>query len=125
MTEATLGYVSGLMHSIGIPYNFMRWEGELPEDYYFVGQYNEHEMMTEEEDGMQDATFILRGYTKRRWIDLLQAKERIRKLFPQTAILADGTGVAVFYSTGNPVPTIDAEEKSVKIDLLIKEWKVK
>lgn len=125
MTEATLDYLSGLMHNNGIPYHFMRWEGDLPDDYYFVGEYSEHEMMTMEEDGMQDVTFILRGYTKKQWHLLHQAKEKIRKLLPQTATLADGTGVAIFYSTGNPVPTIDADEKSIKIDLLIKEWKVK
>ena len=81
-------------------------------------------MTTREECGRQDATFILRGYTRGSWLLLEQAKAKIEKGLPLTAILDDGSGVAIFYSSGTVVPTGDADFKSIKIDLTIQEWKV-
>lgn len=125
MSIATLAYINNLMQSMGIPYEFMRWNIEPPDDYYFTGEYNEHEMTTMEEDGRQDSTFILRGYTRGSWLLLEQAKAKIERGLPLTAILDDGSGVAIFYSSGTVVPTGDADFKSIKIDLTIQEWKVK
>lgn len=125
MSIAALEYINNLMQSMGIPYEFMRWNTEPPDSYYFVGEYNEHAMTTMEEDGRQDATFILRGYTRGSWLLLEQAKAKIEQSVPKTAILSDGTGIAVFYGSGTIVPTADAELKSIKIDLTIQEWKVK
>lgn len=124
MSIAVLNYIGNLMQSMGIPYAFMRWNTEPPEDYYFVGEYNEHEMTTREECGRQDATFILRGYTRGSWLLLEQAKAKIEKGLPLTAILDDGSGVAIFYSYGTVIPTGDADFKSIKIDLTIQEWRV-
>lgn len=124
MSIATLEYINNLMQSMGIPYEFMRWNIEPPDDYYFTGEYNEHEMTTREEDGRQDSTFILRGYTRGSWLLLEQAKAKIERGFPLMAILDDGSGVAIFYSSGTVVPTGDADFKSIKIDLTIQEWKV-
>ena len=124
MSIAILNYIGNLMQSMGIPYEFMRWNTEPPDDYYFTGEYNEHEMTIREECGRQDATFILRGYTRGSWLLLEQAKAKIEKGLPLTAILDDGSGVAIFYSSGTVVPTGDADFKSIKIDLTIQEWKV-
>jgi len=124
MSIAALKYVSDLMQSLDIPYEFMRWNDRIPEDYYFVGEYNELAMTTKEEDGRQDTTFILRGFTRKSWLLLEQAKAKIEANATQTAILDDGTGIAVFYESGTVVPTGDAELKSIKINLNIEEWKV-
>ena len=56
---------------------------------------------------------------------LEQAKAKIESAVPITAILPDGTGIAVFYESGMVVPTGDMQLKSMKIDLTIQEWKVK
>lgn len=125
MSIATLEYIKNLMQRIGIPYEFMRWNLEPPDEYYFTGEYNEHEMTTREECGRQDATFILRGYTWGSWLLLEQAKAKIERSLPLTAILDDGSGVAIFYSSGTVVPTGDADFKSIKIDLTIQEWRVR
>jgi hypothetical protein len=124
MSVALLKHVSDMMNALNIPYAFMRWNVHPPDDYYFVGEYTESEMVTKEEDGRQDTTFILRGFTRKDWLLLEEAKEKIEKSCNKTAILPDGSGIAVFYEYGMVVPTYDAELKSIKINLQIQEWKV-
>lgn len=124
MTEASLKFVSDLMDSLSIPYAFMEWKSKPPDDRYFTGEPSEVAMTTMEEDGQEDTTFILRGFTRGEWSLLLNDAETIKKKLPQTAILPDGTGIAVFYAGSRPVPTGVAELKSIKINLDIKEWSV-
>ena len=124
MGISALQYVNKLMADIGISYEFMRWNSGIPPDVYFVGEYMESPSMTKEENGHQETTFILRGFTRKEWLLLEQAKEKIEKNATQTAILGDGTGIAVFYDSATVVPTGDAELKSIKINLNIQEWKV-
>ena len=125
MSVAVMKYVDNLMHSMGIPYEFMRWKEKPPDVCYFTGEYTELEMPNREENGRQDITFILRGFTRGDWLVLEEAKEKIERNVAKTAILPDGTGIAVFYGSAMSVPTGDAELKSIKINLNIQEWKVK
>ena len=124
MTEAGLKFVSDLMDRLSIPYAFMEWKSKPPDDRYFVGEPLEVVMTTMEEDGQEDTTFILRGFTRGKWNLLNKDAQTIKKNLPQTAILPDGTGIAVFYAGSRPVPTGVAELKSIKINLDIKEWSV-
>lgn len=124
MSIAALNYISELMQSLNIPYSFARWETKPPSDYYFVGEYNEVTMADREENGLQETTFVLRGFTRREWLALEQAKAKIEANVTKTAILGDGSGIAVFYQSGMIVPTGDAELKSIQINLSIKEWRV-
>lgn len=124
MSIAVLEYMKSRMQALGIPYAFMQWEEALPE-YYFVGEYNELAMATKEEDGRQDITLILRGFTRGAWLLLEQARETIEQNITQTAILENGSGIACFYDGATVVPTGDAELKSIKINLTIQEWKVR
>ena len=125
MRIASLEYVNNLIKSTGIPYRYVRWNSTVPDDCYFVGEYFEAPSMTLEESGRQEATFIIRGYTRQDWLALEQAKEKIEKACAKTAILSDGTGIAVSYDSAMIVPTGDAQLKSIKINLTIQEWKVK
>ena len=124
MTEAGLKFVSDFMDGLSIPYDFMEWKGKPPDSRYHVGEALPVTMTTMEEDGREDATFILRGFTRRDWNLLLKDAQTIKKNLPRTAILPDGTGIAVFYAGSTPVSTGDAELKSIKINLDIKEWSV-
>lgn len=127
MTEAGLKFVSDFMDGLSIPYDFMEWKDKPPGDRYHVGEPNEVTMTTLEEDGHQDTTFILRGFSRlkgKAWLVLHRDAETIKNNLPRTAILPDGTGIAVFYAGSAPVPTGDAELKSIKINLDIKEWSV-
>lgn len=119
-----LKYVKNLMESLALPYSFMRWNEKPPEDLYFVGEYIESPSATKEECGFQETTFILRGFTRQEWLLLETAKSKIEANVAKTAILDDGSGIAVFYESASPVPTGDAELKSIKINLNIQEWKV-
>lgn len=125
MSIEALTFLENLLKSIGIPYMLMRWEKEWPkEGYYFTGDYIEHESQTREEDGHQENTFILRGYTRGSWMLLEEAKAKIKKTISQTAILPNGNGIAVFYGSTTQVPTGDMALKSIKINLSVQEWSV-
>lgn len=124
MSIAAFEYINALMQGMGIPYEFMRWQNQLPDDYFFVGEYIEVPSLTKEENGMQEITFILRGYTRKSWLLLEQARELIEKNCARTAILPNGNGIAVFYDSASVVQTGEAELKSIKINLNIQEWKV-
>lgn len=126
MSVSALNYISNMMKELGIPYRFERWNEKPPDDYYCVGEsYTEVPSLTKEEDGRQETTLYLRLFTRKEWLLLEQAKEQIAKNCAKTAILDDGTGIAVFYDSAMIVPTGDAELKSMKINLTIQEWKVK
>lgn len=124
MSIAGLAYIEKLMQTIGIPYEFMRWNAEDIPEVYFVGEYIESVSPRRHESGHQETTFILRGFTRSTWMQLEQAKAKIEANAAKTAILDDGTGIAVFYESATPVPTGDEELKSIKINLNIQEWRV-
>lgn len=125
MTEAAMKYMSDLMDSLSIPYDFVEWKTKPPDDRYFVGEPLEDIMTTLEEDGQQDITFILRGFTRVGYSLLMKDAQTIKENLPKTAILPDGTGIAVFYEGSRPVQTADNQLKSIKTNLKIKEWSVK
>ena len=80
MSIEALTFLESLLKSISIPYELMRWNGDWPDEgYYFTGDYIEHESQTWEEDGHQESTFILRGYTRGSWMLLEEAKAKIKK----------------------------------------------
>ena len=101
-----------------------KWKSRPPNDRYHVGETSENPMTTMEEDGCQDTSMILRGFTRKDRMILKHDAETIRMKCPLTEILPDGTGIAIFYNGASFVPTGDAELKSIKINLLIKEWRV-
>ena len=123
MSIAAMEFMNNLMQSMGIPYEFMRYTTQPP-DLYFVGSYLEVPSATREENGRQDITFILRGYARGNWMLLEQDKAKIEKHAPQTAVLPDGTGIAVFYAGADVVPSFDSDIVSMKINLEINEWSV-
>lgn len=126
MMKETLKIISDAMESLGIEYDFGTYQKNPVVYPYFVGEYNETESFTE--DGLQESTFLLNGFTRGTWLDLENAKEKIESYFDKvggnTVITANGSGAAVFYAVAQIVPTGDAELKRIQINLSIKEWKV-
>lgn len=123
MSEDALKYINNLMSTASVPYRFMQWSGQPP-DPYFVGEYLEEPSQYKYENGYQSTAFILRGFTKKSWAELETAKAAIESVMATTAILPNGNGIAVFYESAGPVPTGDADLKSIKINLEIQEWSV-
>lgn len=125
MSMAAIKYVDSMMGGLALPYAFMRWNKKERPDVYFIGEYSEIPSTTAEENGRRDVTIILRGFTRKEWMLLEEAKEKIERSCAKTVILPDGTGLAVFYDSAMPVPTGEAELKSIKINLTIQVWRVK
>lgn len=127
MTAAVLKFINDAMGSAGIPYEFMEYTSSIDAiSVYWVGEYSESPLAAE--DGCQETQFILTGTGKGSWLMLEQQKAEIEKLFPtvggRTAILDNGSGIAVFYENAFPVPTGDGFLKRLQINLTVKEWKV-
>ena len=126
MSKVVLKLVSDAMDSLGIEYGFVTYEGNPIVYPYFVGEYTETESTTE--DGLQETTFMLTGFSRDTWLTLEDARERIENSFNRvsgkTVITDSGSAVAVFYAHSMIVPTGDAELKSIQINLSIKEWRV-
>lgn len=122
MTQETLKFIADGMSELKLNYSFM--EMVNPSYPYFVGEYSESEVISE--DGRSESTFILNGFTRETWLELEQAKALIQNYFPETGITAitESCGIAVSYSNAYPVQTGDAELKRIQINLNVKEWKV-
>lgn len=123
MSISALNIISDSMKELNIPYAFAEWKGKVS-DRYFIGEYQEVESLTKEEDGYQETSFILTGTTRGSWLSLEKDKESIEKYFSKSLITNDGSCVAIFYANSFVVPTGDAELKRIQINLTIKEWKV-
>ena len=126
MSKEALKAVSQGMASIGLNYELQQWTAE-PAYPYFVGEYQEVVSFTE--DGLQETSFILTGFTRGKYLDLETAKEKIEKKFHPIdgyrAITDTGSAIAIFYASSLAnIPTGDAELKKIQINLTIKEWKV-
>lgn len=125
MTTDVLKLISGGMTALKLNYAFAEWKGAAVYPY-FIGEYQETPTVTE--DGLQEADFILTGFTRGSWADLEAAKEKIENYFNKvsgkTAIASSGNAVAIFYGNSLVVPTGDAELKRIEIHLEVKEWKV-
>ena len=112
------------MTSLGIPYEFGEWTSDVIYPY-FVGEITENEPQTE--DGAEEAPFILTGLHRGKYIDLEEAKEKIKKHFHPVhglrATTDSGSSIAVFFAGAFYVPTGEAELKKIQINLKIKQWK--
>ena len=126
MTKQVLKFINDELVKLGVNYEFGEWSEENVPTTYFIGEYQEEEPLNE--DGLQDTTFILTGTTRSTLLGLEDIKEKIENNFPQiegkTAVLENGSGIAVFYSNSFSVPTGNDELKRIQINLKIKEWKV-
>lgn len=126
MSKNILKVVSDGMAEMGLEYEFGEYTKKRIVYPYFVGEYTETEPTTE--DGLQETTFMLTGFSRDTWLTLENAKDKIEsyfnKVYGKTVVVDDGSAVAVFYGNALVVPTGDAELKKIQINLTIKEWKV-
>lgn len=126
MSKQILKVVSDAMTALNLEYGFGVYSGDPVVYPYFVGEYTEEEPMNE--DGLQESTFLLNGFSRDSWLTLENAKERIENYFHKVSgktVMADnGSAVAVFYANALIVPTGDAELKRIQINLHCKEWSV-
>ena len=123
MIASILGIIREELHSMGIPYEFMRWTP--PVKYpYFIGEFSETPTVTE--DGNEEYSILLTGTTKNSWQELLDYGERIKDHFTENGAFHKATEkgvVVIFYENSFPVPTGEADLKRIQINLQIKSWK--
>lgn len=118
-----LGFINEQMTVIAVPCEFGRWTSK-DDTLYFTGEITEEPMTTE--DGAEESTLILNGFCRGRFIELENAKEKIKKHFSPIFGLrgrTDGGSIAVFFDGAFYIPTGEAEHKRIQINLKIKEWK--
>lgn len=125
MKESTAKHFNDRMSAV-VQYALGRWKGKPADDQscYWTGEMTEVETLTKDENGMQEISVILRGFTRGSLLLLEQEKEKIASNVPGTTVLLDGTGVVILYDYGMMVPTGDAELKSMKVNMTIQEWRV-
>lgn len=124
MTKNALKVISDAMDSLNLNYGFGEYNGTISYPY-FVGEYSEAESLNE--DGLQESTFMIQGWSRNKWIDLENAKESIRAFFTdvgKTFMQTDGSCVVVCYGSSMIIPEDDPELKRMQINLIIKEWMV-
>ena len=127
MTDLTLKSIKAAMSAMNLNYGFVTYDTKPIAYPYFVGEYTEAEGFTE--DGLQEATFMLTGFSRGSgaWLALENAKQSIENYFTREGkafTAADGTVAVIMYGYSFPVPKEDAELKSIQINLTVKEWKV-
>ena len=126
MTIEALDVISNAMSEMGLAYSLVERKAK-PVYPYFTGEYQEIEPLSE--DGMEETTFLLNGFSRADWLSLEEAKAKIKEKFdPKGGLIVTtdtGSVVAIFYSDSLVIPTEDAELKRMQINLTIKEWSVK
>ena len=118
-----LKFISEQMAVLDIPYEFGEWTSDVKYPY-FVGEITELEPTTE--DGAEEASFILTGFHRGKYIELEEVKEKIKKHFHSINGLCTKTengAVAVYYGGAFFIPSGEADLKKIQITLKIKQWK--
>ena len=95
MSKNLLKVVSDGMTELGLEYEFGEYTKEPIVYPYFVGEYTETELTTE--DGLQETTFMLYGFSRYKWLTLENAKAKIEnyfnKVYGKTVMVDDGSAV--------------------------------
>lgn len=121
--DEIMGIIADAMESLGLRYDFEEWGGKV-EYPYFVGHYDEVAPATE--DGMQEASFLVTGWSRKSWLELQKAANAIREAFPTVSGRtgeAGGVAYGIWYETSTTVPTEEPELKSIQITLNVKYWR--
>lgn len=115
-----LQFMNEQMKALNIPYRFWEW-GENPPQTYFVGEFDETSMLSE--DGGLEGDFILSGFTRGTFADLEVYRAAIFARFRNgLKAVKDGHGLAIYYDHASPVDTGLEGIKRVDIYLTTYEW---
>lgn len=124
MQTETLNLIDKVLTNAGIPYAFQMYNAKVSEvKEYWVGEYQEVEPLYE--DGAEETSFIITG-TANSYGILEESKKKIKELFPSidgmVAALENGSVAAIFYANSFQIPSNDARNKRIQINLKVKEF---
>lgn len=126
MSIKAIAAVDRVMSLAGVNYALDEWRSD-PVDQYWIGSYIEVENINE--DGLQETSFILDGFTRRSRLDLEDESYKIRRLLMPAGFrtISDDlkSVIVIFYANAIAnIPTGDANLKKMQINLVVKEWSV-
>lgn len=122
MSYRLLKAVADSFKDMNINYAFKVWKGKV-EYPYWVSDYIETENMNE--DGKQETSIILTGYSRGNATQLEMQKDMIQNRFRngEKSTSEDGYAVVIFYgSTNSNIPTADIELTRIQINLTCFEY---
>lgn len=111
------------LEKLGLNYEFGKMT-KAPVTYpYWVGDYTEPESLTE--DGVEEPTVILTGFTRGSFLELETQKNMIKDHFKHGVTVITDTGAAVvfFYAGSLNVPLEEDDLKKCQVNLSTKIWK--
>lgn len=120
--DEVLAVINQQLETLGLNYEFGRMSESPPKYPYWVGDYSEPEGLTE--DGKDEPTVILTGFSRGKHIDLENQKSIIKDHFRHgVSVITDaGSAVVIFYGGSLPIP-IEGDLKKCQVNLSIKIWK--
>lgn len=123
MTIQTLQLINERLQELN--YSFAEYNKDVVEYPYYVGEYIETAPLNE--DGMQETTYIITGFTRNTWLELEEGKQQIKSIFNPVGgytDIKDNVGIAINYDNGFIIPQNEIDLKSIQINLRVKEWSV-
>lgn len=122
MSYRSLEVIKNAFTELGINYAYQLWKGKAVYPYW-VSDYQETENINE--DGLQETTVYLTGFTRGTATELEQQKDRIYQYFKNgiRTVTTDGYAVVIFYASANAnLPTGEKDLFKIQIDLRCKEY---
>lgn len=121
--EEVLAVINDQLESLGLNYEFEEMSESPPKYPYWVGEYSEPEGITE--DGKEEPTIILTGFSRGKFAELEHQKSIIKDHFRHgvSVITESGAAVVIFYGGSFPIPLEDDDLKKHQVNLSIKTWK--
>ena len=115
-----LEFIKEQMENLEVPYRFWEWVGNPPQTY-FVGEYTGTDAMSE--SGEIQGEFVLSGFSRSGYADLLTYNDKIYKRFRNgERIYRNGKSAVVCYSHSLTVPSDLEGVKRLEIYLNTHEW---
>lgn len=125
MTQEALSILRAAMADMRLPYALGQYRAAPLPETYFVGQWVDAEGFTE--DGREDSTMTLLGYSRAGLDALMTAARAIQARFPDygwTGLTSSGSGIAIAFAGVTALTDIDGAARRISINLNIKEWRV-
>ena len=118
MTLDGIKYINGKLAGV-VDYTYMRYWGDFNKIYWVGESYENGQDL---EDGSLQSSLLITGTTTGTWLDLLQERDKIKKALVGTKDLTDAGSIAVYYDSGQSIPSDDEKIKRYQIKLTVNEW---